>query len=55
MKRFSAKYSRPALTVMLALVLTMVMAAGTAFAMVEISNDFYITDEADVISDATEE
>lgn len=55
MKRFSAKYSRPALTVMLALVLTMVMAVGTAFAMVEISNDFYITDEADVISDATEE
>lgn len=54
MKRLLAKYSRPALTAVLVLALTMVMTVGSAFAFVEISDKFYITDEADVISEETE-
>ncbi len=54
MKRILSKYSRPALTAVLVLALTTVLSIGSAFAMVEISDKFYITDEAEVISEATE-
>ena len=51
----TTKLLRPALTAVLVLALTMVMTLGSAFAIVEISDKFYITDEADVISEETED
>ena len=55
MKRLLAKYSRPALTAVLVLALTMVMTIGSAFAIVGTSDKYYITDQAKVISENTED
>lgn len=54
MKQLLTKYSRPALTAVLVLALSLVMSLGSAFAIVEISDKFYVTDEAEVISEETE-
>ena len=55
MKKFLAKQARPAFAAVLTLVLMLTLSVSSAFAMVDISDKFYITDEADVISAETEE
>ncbi len=58
MKQYAAKSLRPALRhlLILSVVLTLIVGmSAAAYAMVDISEKYYITDEAGVISDATEE
>lgn len=55
MKRFLSKYSRPALAAVLVMALTMVMSIGSAFAIIGTSDKYYITDQAKVISENTED
>lgn len=59
MKTYFAKSQRPAvrrfLVLMTVLALTLSMSCSAAFAMVDISDKFYITDEPGVITDYTED
>lgn len=54
MKQFTKKFSFFLIAFLLAAMLSM-LCVGNTFAMVDISDDYYITDQADVISSSTEE
>lgn len=54
MKQFTKKFSSLLIAFLLVAMLS-TLCVGSAFAMVDISDDYYITDQADVISSSTEE
>lgn len=54
MKQFTKKFSSFLIAFLLVAMLS-TLCVGSAFAMVDISDDYYITDQADVISSSTEE